>query len=150
MTEPANHSFTAISADGDAGQAWHALCVGELSLPMTFGFACYDTRFDVAVVQNGDDGTKLAVQAQLGALPYSIESMFARQYIKAVVQVGHDLPFAELSLSRKQALTVRGTMEFPNRPTPAIVVASAAVIAIAVKPIIDIISFFRSAGKSAA
>lgn len=150
MTEPANHSSTSISADGIAGHAWRALCMGELSLPMTFSFACYDTQFEVAVVQNGDDGTKLAVQAQLGALPYSVESMFARQYIKAVVQVGRDLPFAELSLSRHQALTVRGTMDFPDRPAPAIIVASAAVITIAVKPIIDIISFFRSAGKSAA
>ena len=124
--------------------------MAELGLPMTFSFDCYNTRFDVAVVRNGDDGAKLAVQAQLGALPYSVESMFARQYIKAVVQVGRDLPYAELSLSRKQAITIRGTMEFPNHPAPAIIVASAAVIAIAVKPIVDIISFFRDAGKFAA
>ncbi len=124
--------------------------MGEPILPMTFSFACYNTRFDVAVVHNGDDGAKLAIQAQLGTLPYSVESMFARQYIKAVVRVGRDLPYAELSLSRKQAITVRGTMEFPDHPAPAIIVASAAVIAIAVKPIIDIISFFRSVGKSAA
>ncbi len=124
--------------------------MAELGLPMTFSFTCYNTRFDVAVVRNGDDGAKLAVQAQLGALPYSVESMFARQYIKAVVQVGRDLPYAELTLSRKQAITIRGTMEFPNHPAPAIIVASAAVIAIAVKPIVDIISFFRDAGKFAA
>lgn len=124
--------------------------MAELSLPMTFSFDCYNTRFDVAVVRNGDHGAKLAVQALLGALPYTIESMFARQYIKAVVQVGRDLPYAELSLSRKQAITIRGTMEFPNLPAPAIIVASAAVIAIAVKPIVDIISFFRDAGKSIA
>ena len=124
--------------------------MGELNLPVTFSFDCYNTQFDVAVVQNGDHGAKLAVQALLGALPYSIESMFARQYIKAVVQVGRDLPYAELSLSRKQAITIRGAMEFPNHPAPAIIVASAAVIAIAVKPIVDIISFFRDAGKFAA
>lgn len=150
MTEPANPSSTAISADGAGGHAWRALCSGAISLPATFGFACYNTRFDVAVVRNGDDGAKLSVQANLGSLPYSAESMLARQYIKAMVQVGSDLPYAELSLSRKQAITVRGTMEFPDHPAQGIIVASAAAIAIAVKPIIDIISFFRSAGNSAA
>ena len=133
------------AADGAGSSTWRALYIGEFDLPATFGFDCYDTRFEVAVVRNGDDGAKLVVQADLGALPYSAESVLARQYIKAVVQVGEDLPYAELSLSHKQAITIRGTMEFPERPAAAIVVASTGIIAIAVKPIIDIISFLRIA-----
>ncbi len=150
VTEPAKHSPSAIAADAIGGHGWRVLCMGRVSLPASFGFVCYRTRFEVDVVKNGDDGAKLTVQAHLGALPYSAESMMARQYIKAMVQVGRDLPYAELSLSRKQAITVRGTMEFPNRPMQGTIVASAAVIAIAVKPFIDIISLFRDAGKSAA
>lgn len=137
-------------ADGAGSPPWHALPMGALDLPAKFNFNCYETQFEVSVVGNGDDGAKLVVQAHLGTLPYSAESALARQYIKAVVQVGENLPYAELSLSRDQTIIVHGTMEFPNRPETAIIVASTSVIAIAVKPMIDIISFFRNAGKTAA
>ncbi len=137
-------------AAGAGSPPWHALPMGALDLPAEFSFNCYETRFEVSVVRNGDDGAKLAVRAHLGTLPYSAESALARQYIKAVVQVGENLPYAELTLSRDQAIVVHGTMDFPNHPETAIIVASTSVIAIAVKPMIDIISFFRNAGKSAA
>lgn len=150
VTEPAKHSSSAIAADAIGGHGWRVLCMGQISLPASFSFVCYRTRFEVGVEPDGEQGAKLTVQAHLGALPYSAESMMARQYIKAMVQVGRDLPYAELSLSRKQAITVQGTMKFPDRPAMGVVVASAAVIAIAVKPFIDIISFFRDAGKSTA
>ncbi len=124
--------------------------MSELDLPTTFSFHSYNTRFDVAVVRDGKEGSKLAVQAHLGSIPFSAESSFARRHIKSVVKVGENLPYAEIILSQKQVITIRGTMEFPDHPMPAVVVASSAVIAIAVKPFIDIISFFRLAGKAAA
>ena len=128
--------------------AWRALSTTRLEPPVTFGFECYNTRFDAALVPNGDGGAKLSVSGKLGVLPFSAESLVARNYIKAVVQAGHDLPYAEISLSSKQAITACGEMAFPTPPPTAIVVASVSVIVVALKPFIDMITFFRSAGTA--
>lgn len=129
---------------------WHALNLRKLVLPATFGFDCYGTHFDIAVVRNGKEAAKLAIRGHLGRLPYSAESTIARQYIKSVLNVGSDLPYAEISLSRKQEITVQASMEFPDHPTPAIIIASTAAITVAVKPFIDMISMLRKARKAIA
>lgn len=144
-----NTVLTSGVFDGRA-KAWRAFNVRELPLPATFGFDCYGTHFDIAVVRDGGEAAKLAILGHLGPLPYSAESTIARQYIKSVVNVGGNLPYAEISLSRKQEITIQASMEFPGHPTPAIVVAAAAAITIAVKPFIDMISMLRNAGKSTA
>lgn len=124
--------------------------MGKLSLPAMFSFKCFNTRFDVAVVPGDEEGSKLAVQADLGSLPYSAESAWARQHIKAMVKVGENLPYAEISMSSKKQIIIRGTMEFEKHPPPAVIVASSAVLAIAIKPFIELIGFFRDVAKTAA
>jgi hypothetical protein len=66
----------------------------------------------------------------------------------AVVDAGRELPFAEISLTSSQAIVVRGTMDFPDQPTPASVAAGTSVIIVALKPVIDLMTACRDmAGK---
>ncbi len=92
----------------------------------------------------------MAVQADLGSLPYSAESAWARQHIKAMVKVGENLPYAEISMSSKKQIIIRGTMEFEKHPPPAVIGASAAGLAIGIKPFFGMIGFFRDGGQTAA
>jgi hypothetical protein len=119
-----------------------------LKLPASFTFTCYDTAFDAVVVHGSGKGARLTVRGQIGTLPYSAESATARRYMHAVVDAGRELPFAEISLTSSQAIVVRGTMDFPDQPTPASVAAGTSVIIVALKPVIDLMSACRDmAGK---
>ena len=71
----------------------------------------------------------------------------ARQYLRAVVRSGKDLPRAEISLTRKQSIEVRGIMKFEGVPTKAVAIAAAAVIVIAAKPLVDLVAMIRATGK---
>jgi hypothetical protein len=89
------------------------------------------------------------VEGDLGVRPYSAESATARRYIDAVLRAGEDLPHARIVLTDTQRIKVLGTMDFPDAPPRAAVAASASAIVVAVKPIIDMISMFREAGRAA-
>ena len=117
----------------------------SLTLPATYSFKCYGTPFDVVVTRNAGGGARLTIRGDLGVLPYSAESKTARQYIRAVIEIGQDLPFAEVTLSKTQSIILRGVMEFEHPPSPANAVAATAVMVIASKPFVDVISTVRHA-----
>lgn len=118
-----------------------------LRLPATFSFSCYDTRFDAVVVHGGGGGARLTVRGEVGVLPYSAESLTARRHMRAVVDAGTSLPFAEITLTSTQAIVLRGTMDFDDVPTPATVAAGTSVIAVALKPVIDLMAACRAMAR---
>ena len=119
----------------------------SLTLPATYSFKCYGTPFDVAVTRNSGGGARLTLRGDLGVLPFTAESRTARQYMRAVIEVGQNLPCAEITLSKTQSIILRGVMDFENPPSPATTVAATAVILIAGKPFIDMISTVRQAKR---
>lgn len=118
-----------------------------LRLPATFSFSCYDTSFDAVIVHGSGRSARLTVRGQLGVLPYSAESPMARSHMRAVVDAGRELPFAEISLTSTQAIVVRGTMDFPDVPTPASVAAGTSVIVVAMKPVIELMAACRAMAR---
>lgn len=118
-----------------------------LGAPSNFRFWCYDTPFNATIIRDKDDRAQLTVSGDLGHLPYSAESPMARQYLKAVVRSGKDLPHAEISLTKKQSIEVRGIMNFDGVPTKAVAIAATAVIVIAAKPLVDLVAMIRTNGK---
>lgn len=115
----------------------------SLTLPVTFTFRSYNIGFDAVVVHTSGDGARLTVRGDLGVLPFSVESAQARNYINSVIAVGEDLPYAEISLTRSQSIVLKGAMNFDMPPTPTTIVAASAVIVIATKPFVDLISTLR-------
>jgi len=135
-------SNTPDSAEQPCLIASHAL-----PLPASFSFETYGVRFDASIRKSDDSGAVLFVQCNLGYVPYSAESKQLRRYLHAVVDAGTGLPMAEITLDRSQSIMLRGTMLFPDLPSPAVTAAGTAAIALSVKPVIDIVETCRI-GKS--
>ena len=129
------------AADSDHG----VLASHSLTLPATYSFKCYGTPFDVVVSRNPGGGARLTLHGDLGVLPFSAESRTARQYMRAVIDIGQNFPHAEITLSKTQSIILRGVMDFENPPSPATAVAATAVIVIAGKPFVEMISIVRQA-----
>ena len=130
-----------FGVDSDHG----VLASHSLTLPVTYSFKCYGTPFDVVVSRNAGGGARLTLRGDLGVLPFSAESRTAREYMRAVIDVGQNLPHAEITLSKTQSIILRGVMDFEHPPSPATTVAATAVIVIAGKPFVDMISTVRQA-----
>ena len=118
-----------------------------LPLPATFSFDCYGVRFDASIRSSDESGAQLVVSCDLGKVPYSAKSKSLRRYLHAVVDAGTGLPMAEITLDRSQAIILRGTMNFPGAPSPAVTAAGTAAIAISVKSIIEIIETYRDGAR---
>jgi len=118
-----------------------------VTLPVTYSFKCYDTPFDVVVSRNPGGVARLALRGNLSVLPFTAESRTARQYMRAVIDIGQNLPHAVITLTKIQSIILRGVMDFENPPSPATAVAATAVIVIASKPFVDMISTVRQATR---
>ena len=112
----------------------------QMPMPATFSYDIFGMPFDVGVRRFGDGGAQMVVRGRLGTLPYSAESVEARNLLNSVVDAGRSLPLAEISVDRKQVIVVRGEMTFPSIPSPATVAAGAAAITVAVKPICELMT----------
>ena len=139
---------TSASADSPASPKRGIVASIPLKLPASFTFSFYDTSFDAVVVHGSGNGARLTVRGQIGTVPYSAESVIARRYVHAIVDAGKELPFAEISLTSSQAIVVRGTMDFPDQPTPASVAAGTSVIVVALKPMVDLMTACREMARN--
>ena len=86
-----------------------------------------------------EGGAELVVQGRLGNIPYSAESVAARELVLSVVDAGRYLPMVDINIDRNQGIVACGKMAFQGVPSPATVAAGAAAIAIAVKPFCELI-----------
>lgn len=122
----------------------------NMPLPATFRYEYQGKIFDVAVRRRGESGSaELMVRGNLGNLPYTAEAPVARQHLKTAIDLGGELPFANITLDSKQAIIVRGHMKFEGLPSPATVAAGAAAITMAIKPICDLVKSFENSGRMA-
>lgn len=111
----------------------------QMPMPATFRYDFLGMPFDVGIRRGENGSAQLVVRGRLGNLPFSAESVEARNLLSSVLDAGGSLPLAEINLDRKQAIFVRGTMAFPSVPSPATVAAGAAAITIAVKPVCELV-----------
>ena len=118
----------------------------RMPLPATFKFTYYGMAFDAGIRRGPDGGAQLVVRGNLGHIPYSAESTTARKYLHTVVDAGRYLPNAAIDVDRRQAIIVRGEMNFPKVPSPATVAAGTAAITIAIKPVCELVAKCRKAG----
>lgn len=135
------------SSDASGAGAPTLLMSHGIVVPATFSFDCYGVRFDAVVVRDEKAAARLLVRGDLGTMPYSAESRTARRYLRAVVDAGHDLPHATITLSKTQTIAVRGAMEFPRHPSPALVAAGTSAIVLASKPVLDLIAACRAMAR---
>ena len=124
-------------ADSTAGPS--LLNSHRMPLPATFSFNYYGMPFDVGVRRRAEGGAELVVRGKLGNLPFSAESVPARDLLRSVVDAGRYLPMVDVDIDRRQAIIARGTMTFEAVPSPATVAAGTAAIAMAVKPVCELI-----------
>ncbi len=131
------------STEGEVAEQPFLVASHALPLPATFAFECHGVKFDAAIRKTGDSGAQLVVRCHLGHVPYSAESATLRRYLHAVVDAGTGLPMAEITLDRRHAIVLCGTMNFPEVPSPAVTAAGTAAIAITVKPVVELIETCR-------
>ena len=130
----ANTEILTDKTDGPALLTSH-----RMPLPATFSFDYFGMPFDVGIRRLEEGGAELVVRGRLGNIPYSAESVAAREFLLSVVEAGRALPMVDINIDRKQAIVARGIMTFKASPSPATVAAGTAAIAIAVKPICELI-----------
>ncbi len=135
MTDLAAHIDPQTShTDGPALLTSH-----RMPLPATFSFNHLGMPFDVGIRRMAEGGVELVMRGRLGNIPYSAESVAARKFLLSVVEAGRSLPLIDIIIDRKQSIVVHGKMTFQAIPSPATVAAGAAAIAIAVKPLCELI-----------
>lgn len=123
---------------GNSGAA-ALLASHRMPLPATFSFNYFGKLFDVGIRRIPEGGAELVVRGQLGNIPYSAESVTGRKIMFDLVEAGQTLPIAEISVDRHQSIIIKGLMTFQGTPSPATVAAASAAIAIAVKPICELV-----------
>ena len=112
----------------------------RMPLPATFSFDYFGMTFEVSIRRIAEGGAELVLQGRLGNIPYSAESVAAREFLLALVDAGRYLPLIDLNSDRKQSIVAQGMMAFQAIPSPATVAAGAATIAIAIKPVCELIA----------
>lgn len=111
----------------------------RMPLPATFSFNYMNMPFDVGIRRKHEGGAELVVRGKLGTIPYSAESVAARDFLQTVVDASRHLPMVDINIDKKQAIVARGMLEFEAVPSPATVAAGTAAIAMAVKPVCELI-----------
>jgi len=111
----------------------------SMPLPATFSFNYLGMSFDAGIRRRAEGGAELIVRGQLGNIPYSAESVAARELLFKLVEAGRCLPMVDIDLDRKQSIVARGMITFQAAPSPAAVAAGTAAIAIAVKPLCELV-----------
>jgi len=111
----------------------------SMPLPATFRFTYLDVPFDVGIRRKPEGGAELVVRGKLGNIPYSAESVAARDFLQTVVDASRNLPMVDIDVDRKQAIIARGMMAFQSVPSPATIAAGTAAIAMTVKPVRELI-----------
>ncbi len=148
MTAPAMNQQTHPTLAAENTEQPCLVSSHALPLPATFSFDCYGVRFDASIRNSDESGAQLVVSCDLGKVPYSAESKSLRRYLHAVVDAGTGLPSAKITLDQSQAIVLRGTMNFPGAPSPAVTAAGTAAIAISVKSIVEIIEAYRAGTRA--
>ena len=111
----------------------------RMPLPATFSFDYLGMSFDVGIRRMAEGGAELVVRGRLGYIPYTAESIAARELVLSLIDAGRRLPMVDVNVDRHQAIIARGLMSFPSIPSPATVAAGTAAIAMAVKPLCEFI-----------
>jgi hypothetical protein len=135
----------ATALDSLAGNTEGATLLNShrMPLPATFSFRYMDVPFDVGIRRKHEGGAELVVRGKLGTIPYSAESVTARDFLQTVVDASRHLPMVDIDIDRKQTIIARGILDFKAAPSPATVAAGTAAIAMAVKPVCDLIAKSR-------
>jgi len=110
----------------------------RMPVPATFSFDYFGMPFDVGIRRLDEGGAELVVRGRLGTLPYSAESTAARKLLLSVVEAARFLPLVEVDIDQRQNIVIRGLMTFKAIPAPATVAAGAAAVAVAVKPLCEL------------
>ena len=110
-----------------------------MPLPATFSFSYSGMPFDVGIRRMAEGGAELVVRGRLGNIPYTAESVAAREFVLSLIDAGRHLPMVDVNVDRNQVIVACGLMTFPSAPSPAIVAAGTAAIAMAVKPLCELI-----------
>lgn len=111
----------------------------SMPLPATFSFIYLGMPFDVGIRRRAEGGAELVVRGRLGNIPYTAESVAAREFVLSLVDAGRHLPMVDVNVDRNQVIVARGLMTFPSVPSPATVAAGTVAIAMAVKPLCELI-----------
>lgn len=119
-------------------------------LPLHFRFSCFGVPFE-AHAQRGADGTEVAVHGEVGPLPFSAESVQARQNITAILQSADVGSRARFVVGDGQAIMVEGRASLGAMPSPETIVATVATMLYPLKPYIELVDWFgRFGGNGAA
>lgn len=109
--------------------------------PFGFRFDCLGLRFTAATrLRNGS--VWLQVNAKIGPLPYTAESLERRRYAMAIMRASHGLPHGRLGVSRDRQIEISGEVPLAGTLTAVNVVSAAAALVLEVKPYLGLLGDF--------
>ena len=73
----------------------------RMPLPATFSFDYFGMTFEVSIRRMAEGGAELVLQGRLGNIPYSAESVAAREFLLSLVDAG--FPATDRPKHRSQA-----------------------------------------------
>lgn len=115
-------------------------------MPLKFGFQCFGIPFS-AVADNSPDGAVLSLAGQIRELPYSAESVQARQNLVAILEAACPDAKARFTVGERQEINIVGTTVIGPEPTPERIIAAVTAMLYPLKPYVDLMDWFgRVAG----
>jgi hypothetical protein len=103
---------------------------------LSFSFAFLGTRFDASAALGGVNKLNLDLTADLGPLPFSVESRMARSAVLDMVAAG-EFGFGRFSIAKNQMIRVEGTVPIEQPLTPVALLTALTAFLLDLKPHLD-------------
>ena len=149
------HVTTTEPGSGQTAQAVELLGQQQLPLPLntysvdsvgnilkterdrlSFSFTFLGTRFEASAALGGANKLKLDLIADLGPLPYSVESRMARSAVLDMVAAG-EFGFGRFAIAKNQMIRVEGTVPIEQPLTPVALLTALTAFLLDLKPHLD-------------
>ncbi|MGE0746623.1 MAG: hypothetical protein AB7K86_15310 [Rhodospirillales bacterium] len=115
-------------------------------MPLRFGFQCFGIPFS-AVADHAPGGPVLSLAGQIRDLPYSAESVQARQNLVAILEAACPDAKARFTIGERQEISIVGSTVIGPDPTPERIIAAVTAMLYPLKPYVDLMDWFgRAAG----
>lgn len=107
-------------------------------VPLNFGFTYLGIEF-TGIINTGDDA-EVTLHAELGKLPFSIESSDGRRWSRHIIALGGNLPHGKLFLTDSQDMRLEAAWTPPSPRTPVSIIATITSLLLDFKPYLEILA----------
>ena len=132
-----------LPIDGNAATNGHLPAGRKIRDRMQFSFAHAGTVFEcLGTVDAG--AMQVAVAADLGPLPFTAESVEARQGMRGVVEAGRNLPGGGFSITARGSIRLDGAFRVESPVSPVALISGATIFVLEAQPYLERLATYLS------